>query len=143
MYSILLSLIILNLTLSKLLFNRHVFYKPARISHFYLSNNSIVPEGAIAIAEALKVNSSVSHIHVSYNSIGNEGAIAIAEALKVNSSVSTIYLYNNSIGNEGAIAIAEALKVNSSVSKIILDINSINSQTQQSLKSLHKNRIRF
>ncbi|KAL0239799.1 hypothetical protein GEMRC1_009907 [Eukaryota sp. GEM-RC1] len=77
------------------------------------------------------------------NSIGPEGAIAIAEALKVNSSVSTINLGNNSIGNEGAIAIAEGLKVNSSVSSIYLHSNSINSQTQQSLKSLHKNRIHF
>ncbi|KAL0238188.1 hypothetical protein GEMRC1_012661 [Eukaryota sp. GEM-RC1] len=113
------------------------------VSEIYLWDNSIGNEGAIAIAEALKVNSSVSTIYLGNNSIGNEGAIAIAEALKVNSSVSEIYLAANSIGNEGAIAIAEALKVNASVSQIYLYNNSINSQTQQSLKSLHKNRMDF
>ncbi|KAL0245169.1 hypothetical protein GEMRC1_009249 [Eukaryota sp. GEM-RC1] len=61
----------------------------------------------------------------------------------VRNEVSAIGLDNNSIGPEGAIAIAEALKVNSSVSDIYLGNNSINSQTQQSLKSLHKNRMRF
>ncbi|KAL0238159.1 hypothetical protein GEMRC1_012632 [Eukaryota sp. GEM-RC1] len=89
------------------------------------------------------VRNEVSTINLYNNSIGPEGAIAIAEALKVNSLVSTIHLDNNSIGNEGAIAIAEALKVNSSVTTIYLDNNSINSQTQQSLKSLHKNRMSF
>ncbi|KAL0239724.1 hypothetical protein GEMRC1_009832 [Eukaryota sp. GEM-RC1] len=113
------------------------------LSRIDLDGNLIGNEGTIAIAEALKVNSSLSRIDLNNNSIGNEGAIAIAEALKVNSSVSTINLGNNSIGNEGAIAIAEALKVNSSVSSIYLHSNSINSQTQQSLKSLHKNRIHF
>ncbi|KAL0245000.1 hypothetical protein GEMRC1_009080 [Eukaryota sp. GEM-RC1] len=115
------------------------------VSRIYLHNNSIGPEGAIAIAEALKLNSSVSDIYLHNNSIGPEGAIAIAEALKVNSSVSVtrINLSNNSIGPEGAIAIAEALKLNSSVTRIDLGNNSIDSQTQQSLKSLHKNRIYF
>ncbi|KAL0229657.1 hypothetical protein GEMRC1_009722 [Eukaryota sp. GEM-RC1] len=113
------------------------------VSTINLHSNSIGNEGAIAIAAALKVNSSVSTINLHSNSIGNEGAIAIAAALKVNSSVSTINLHSNSIGNEGAIAIAAALKVNSSVSSIYLHSNSINSQTQQSLKSLHKNRIHF
>ncbi|KAL0244722.1 hypothetical protein GEMRC1_008804 [Eukaryota sp. GEM-RC1] len=113
------------------------------VTRIYLGNNSIGPEGAIAIAEALKLNSSVTRIYLGNNSIGPEGAIAIAEALKLNSSVSQIYLHNNSIGNEGAIAIAEALKLNSSVSQIYLHNNSIDSQTQQSLKSLHKNRIYF
>ncbi|KAL0244800.1 hypothetical protein GEMRC1_008882 [Eukaryota sp. GEM-RC1] len=89
------------------------------------------------------VRNEASTIDLSNNSIGPEGAIAIAEALKVNSSVSGINLNNNSIGSEGAIAIAGALKVNYSVTRIDLLNNSINSQTQQSLKPLHKNRMRF
>jgi hypothetical protein len=50
---------------------------------------------------------------ISANSIGAGGAKAVAEALKVNSTLQTIYLYSNIIGDEGAKAIAEALKVNS------------------------------
>ena len=37
--------------------------------------------------------------------------LAIAEALKMNSSLTQLYLQMNQIGNEGAAAIAEALKV--------------------------------
>ena len=47
-----------------------------------------------------------------FNSIGVEGAIAIAEALKVKTVLTELVLYDNSIGDEGAKAIAEALKVN-------------------------------
>jgi hypothetical protein len=53
----------------------------------------------------------VTTLFLGINSIGDEGAIAIAEALKVNAVVTTLGLYNNNIGPEGAIAIAEALKV--------------------------------
>ncbi len=42
-----------------------------------------------------------------WNSIGAEGAIAIAEALKVNAVLTTLDLGANDIGVEGAIAIAE------------------------------------
>ncbi|KAL0231352.1 hypothetical protein GEMRC1_010756 [Eukaryota sp. GEM-RC1] len=113
------------------------------VSWLNLDNNSLGNEGATAIADALKVNSSLCRITLGDNAIGNEGAIAIAEVLKVNSSLSEINLIDNSIGNEGATAIAEVLKVNSSVSCINLRHNSINSQTRQSLKSLNKNRIYF
>jgi Ran GTPase-activating protein (RanGAP) involved in mRNA processing and transport len=51
-------------------------------------------------------------LHLGLNQIGVEGAIAIAEALKVNAVVTTLDLSGNNIGVEGAKAIAEALKVN-------------------------------
>ena len=44
------------------------------------------------------------------NNIGDEGAIAIADALKTNSTLQEISLRKNDIGDEGAIAIAEVLK---------------------------------
>jgi Ran GTPase-activating protein 1 len=42
-----------------------------------LSDNKIRPEGAIAIAEALKVNAVVTELELIANNIGPEGAIAI------------------------------------------------------------------
>jgi Ran GTPase-activating protein (RanGAP) involved in mRNA processing and transport len=71
----------------------------------------VIPEGALAIAEALKLNSSLTTLDLGYNEIGIEGAFAIAEGLKVNSSLSTLHLHGNDVGKEGASAIAEALKV--------------------------------
>ncbi|KAL0237968.1 hypothetical protein GEMRC1_012442 [Eukaryota sp. GEM-RC1] len=54
--------------------------------------------------------------------IGTEGAIALADALKVNSTVTAIILGENSIGAESAIALAEALKVNSTVTEIVFRV---------------------
>ncbi|KAL0238607.1 hypothetical protein GEMRC1_013080 [Eukaryota sp. GEM-RC1] len=95
------------------------------VTRINLEFNSIGNEGAIALAEALKVNSTVTRINLEYNSIGKEGAIALAEALKVNSTVTKFDLWRNSIGDEGAVALADALKVNSTVTEINLPDNSI------------------
>ena len=80
----------------------------------YISNHSSGHQGA-AIAEALKVNTSLKEVWLSLNNIGDEGAKAIAEALKVNTSLKVVSLPNNKIGDEGAKAIAEARKENPSI----------------------------
>ena len=51
-----------------------------------LWGNKIGVEGAKAIGEALKVNTSLTKINLRYNNIGDEGGKAIREALKVNTS---------------------------------------------------------
>ncbi|KAL0238297.1 hypothetical protein GEMRC1_012770 [Eukaryota sp. GEM-RC1] len=102
----------------------------ARLDNPYFGDKDdhIGNEGAIAVAEALKVNSTVTQIYLQCNSIGNEGIMALAEALKVNSTVTEIYLNCNSIGNEGIMALAEAFQVNSTVTKILLLDNSIGNE---------------
>ncbi|KAL0228888.1 hypothetical protein GEMRC1_013508 [Eukaryota sp. GEM-RC1] len=87
-------------------------------SYSYSKRNLIGPEGARALAEALKVNSTITHIKLEDNSIGPEGARALAEILKVNSTITHINLEDNSIGPEGARALAEVLKVNSTITLI-------------------------
>jgi Ran GTPase-activating protein (RanGAP) involved in mRNA processing and transport len=52
------------------------------------------------------------------NKIGNQGAIAIAEALKVNGALTFLWLEGNSIGNQGGAAIGEALKFNGALTKL-------------------------
>ena len=46
------------------------------------------------------------------NNIGDRGAIAIAEALKMNVALQELYLSDGIIGDAGAMALAEGLKVN-------------------------------
>jgi len=92
------------------------------------NNKNIGPEGAKAIAEALKVNAVLTTLVLYTNSIGDEGAIAIAEALKVNAVVTTLVLGGNNIGDEGAIAIAEALKVTAVLTILRLDENNIGAE---------------
>ena len=57
------------------------------------------------------------------NNIGATGATALAEALKVNSTIITLNLRNNNIGDTGATALAEALKVNSTITDRFKFIN--------------------
>jgi hypothetical protein len=45
--------------------------------------------------------------------------VALADALKVNTSMTTINLQKNEVGDEGALALADALKVNTSLKTII------------------------
>ena len=69
--------------------------------------NSIGDEGATALAEALKVNTTINDMYLGKNSIGDEGATALAEALKVNTTITTLDLRNNSIGDEGKVAVLD------------------------------------
>ena len=76
-----------------------------------VKSNSLRAEGMIAIAEALKVNSTVTKIDVSDNEIGGwykygtwgdltatpEGPAALAEALKVNTTVQWVHAWGNKI----------------------------------------------
>ncbi|RUP51270.1 hypothetical protein BC936DRAFT_149115 [Jimgerdemannia flammicorona] len=55
------------------------------------------------------------------NDIGDEGASAIAEALKMNTSLKTLYLGDNGIGEKGADALAKALKMNKSLQNLYLE----------------------
>jgi hypothetical protein len=88
-----------------------------------LYSNEIDARGASALAEALKVNTSVTQINLRANEIGTEGALVLAEALKVNAALRNIDLCWNKFGAEGALAFAEALQVNSSVTHIALVYN--------------------
>jgi hypothetical protein len=47
-----------------------------------LNLNNISPEGAIAIAEALKVNAVLTKLNLEYNSMGEAGEKAVRDALK-------------------------------------------------------------
>ena len=49
-----------------------------------LGGNNIGDRGAIAIAEALKMNVALQELHLSDGIIGDAGAMALAEGLKVN-----------------------------------------------------------
>lgn len=65
-----------------------------------LWNNSVGPEGAKALGEALKSNSALKDLNVAGSSInsnigGAEGAKHIAEALKTNTTLTSINLQSN------------------------------------------------
>jgi hypothetical protein len=98
-----------------------------------LWKKAIGAEGASTLADALKVNTSVTTIGLAYNAIGSEGASALADALKVNASVTNLYLSVNAIGDEGALVLADALKMNTSVTNLYLRDNAIDDEGASAL----------
>jgi len=55
-------------------------------------------------------NRVMTTLHLARNQIGAEGAIAIAEALKVNAVLTKLYLWNNDLGDAGKKAVRDAVK---------------------------------
>jgi len=98
-----------------------------------LKNNQIGKEGCTAIAESLKLNKSLQQLNLGMNQIGKEGAIAIAESLKLNQSLQQLNLEINQFGNEGAIAIAESLKINQSLQQLSLGNNGVGYEGNNSI----------
>ena len=62
------------------------------------------------MTRALHTNECLTVIDLGGNSIGPEGAIAVADALRDNTSLRTLYLGGNYIGNAGSIAMGLVLK---------------------------------
>ena len=52
----------------------------------------------------------VTTLDLGYNSIGPEGALAIAEALKINATLTTLVLRYNTMGDAGAGAVRDAVE---------------------------------
>ena len=60
-----------------------------------LRHNKIGDEGANALAESLKTNSSLMFLLLSFNQIGPAGEHALLNALKMNSTISSTSLFDH------------------------------------------------
>ena len=60
----------------------------------------------------MQSKSTVQGIHLSRNYIHDEGAVALADAIKINMTVQEIHLSQNKILYEGFVALAGAIKIN-------------------------------
>jgi Ran GTPase-activating protein (RanGAP) involved in mRNA processing and transport len=100
-------------------------YTSTALASIYLDSNDIYEQGALAISEALKVNSSLTLLSLGGNFLHDTGACSIAEALKVNSSLTFLSLENNGIHDDGAFEIADAFKENLSLTALHLHCNVI------------------
>ena len=89
-----------------------------------LSNNSIGDDGAIALAEMLKVNKSLEWLLLlSNNSIGDDGAIALAKMYNDSTSLVWLILFDNPIGDKGKIALEIMTRM--TLKRLVYDPNPI------------------
>lgn len=77
-----------------------------------LGNNKIQKDGAISLAKALTLNSTLKSLDLRLNSIGNEGCNAICLQACKNKSLSSLNLSGNGIGPSSASAICILLRRN-------------------------------
>ena len=106
-----------------------------------LFSNDIGADGTRAIAELLRVNTTLQSLDLGRNCMGDDEVRAIAEALRVNSKLQVLDLYGNNIGDDGALAIAEALRVNTTLQKLDLRNNYVGYDVERALRESWNNRV--
>jgi len=72
--------------------------------------------------------------------VGADGARAIADALRVNSTLQALGLSDNGVGADGARAIAGALRENSTLQKLYLSWNNVGDDAKKVLRESWGNR---
>jgi len=75
--------------------------------HLGFVGSSIGDNGAQALAEALKMNSTLTTLCLQNNSIGDIGAQALYQELQVNSTLTTLDLWQNSVTDKGAMILCK------------------------------------
>ena len=83
--------------------------------------------GAITLAEAIQVNTTLQKINISDNSISDDGATAIINSIKFNTSNSLqeLNISQNNITNDGIKVLAEVIEINSTLQNINISKNHI------------------
>ena len=105
-----------------------------------LSNKGISDAGAVVLAQALHHNSTLQSLYLSNNSISDAGAVALAQALRHNSTLMELNLSNKGISDAGAVVLAQALHHNSTLQSLYLSNNSISDTGAVALaQALHHN----
>jgi len=89
-------------------------------------------------------NQSLTDLYLAYNEIDYKGVSALAEALKVNTSLRFLNLNDNlKIGNTGAHALYDALKTNTTLTNLSLVLTGVNSEFATELRSICEARPEF
>ncbi|KAF8925557.1 hypothetical protein BGZ47_003198, partial [Haplosporangium gracile] len=109
----------------------------SNVAFLDLRSNFIGPNGAQALSEALKTNSTLTSLNLN-NSIEDNGAVALSEALKTNSTLTELSLMHNWIGENGAQVLSGALKTNSTLIALNLERNSFGDDGAQALAEVLK-----
>ena len=97
----------------------------ASLTELSVADNNLCPSGAQAIAGEIKANKSLKKLDISNCNIKSEGAIYIAEAIATNVSITSINLSANSLGREGGKSLVSALRGSTSITSIDVGYNRI------------------
>ncbi|KAJ4454186.1 putative TKL/IRAK protein kinase [Paratrimastix pyriformis] len=93
-----------------------------------LQANGLGPSAVIALADALRSNHSIRALNFNENEIGDEGCAVISRLLLENATITTVGLASNSIFAPGAVALSEALLRSTSMIGLDLGRNQVGNQ---------------
>ena len=109
----------------------HCLRRNPILQHLVLNGNFFGPETATAFADVLRVpECSLETVSLSCNAIGDKGALAIADALRVNQLLSFLNIRANKITDVGAEALLAAIQpgVNHGLVALWVNMNSLSSE---------------
>ena len=96
--------------------------------------------GALAVAEALKTNTTLTQLDMGSNNLGTESGNAVATALATNSTLQDMNLSKNNLSDVSGQALAEMLQANCTLTAISLQGNQCGDATGNALAAaLHTN----
>ena len=105
---------VLGRRVAKVLQDRDKYWGGVQMHRLDLSDNDLMDEGALGVAELLSSfnGQKITHLDLRGNNIGEEGMIAIADALVENGAVALqhLNLAANDMGDRGAMVLATALR---------------------------------
>jgi Ran GTPase-activating protein (RanGAP) involved in mRNA processing and transport len=84
--------------------------------------------GVVALAQALRTNTTLTVLDVAHARACAAGAVALADALRVNRTLTWLSVHDNALcwnGDEGAAALADALRVNNTLKTLLMGSNNI------------------
>jgi len=100
--------------------------------------------GSQIMANQPQLSVGLQHLKLSYNSINDQGAIALAEAINVNTSLKSLTLKNCNIGDKGLMAIGKSLSVNNTLQFLSIFGNEFqNNETGSCYHELIENRLPY
>jgi len=88
-----------------------------------LANNALGEDTGRALAETLRLNTTLRELELSYNNIGDDGARALAEALRRNTTLTSLRLADNALGEDTGSALTETLRLNTTLRELDIHRN--------------------
>ncbi len=87
---------------------------PDVVTVVYLGDNELTDETGVKLARYLAASSTIQWLGLSYNQLGSATYLAVAAALRINSSLRQLYLFNNQAVDRKSndAAFVDALRLN-------------------------------
>ena len=110
-----------------------MFIAKLECEHINLRHHGMGIKGALAVAEALRINSKIRSVNLGDNWFGDQGTSALSEVLSANSTLTSINLSENRIGQKGVTALCRRLKENSTLAEMSLKGNALDDRAAKQL----------